>query len=224
MKKILAVLLTFAMLLMLTSTALADGIGFTTYENVGGENEETYEYTGKIIVGKGDVDGHCGAGTIVMIKNDGTTVQGNGLILNGGAKVETVELNGKLRAGTQDFNTQVGGSLTVAGAAATAGAVAGIGNDGKLQVNAQVGAEANLLEANANLGATVGGVEFGVKAGVKVGIGAKAKVGYDNGKLHLELGAALGIGGTVAVELDVGALANKSVDLAKKAWNAIKFW
>ena len=61
----------------------------------------------------------------------------------------------------------------------------------------------------------------GVSGVVKVGIGAKAKVGYEGGKLHLEVGAALGIGGSVAIDVDVGAIAKKATNLVKNIWKAL---
>ena len=221
MKKFLAALLALALILTVTTATLADGIGFAAYENRGGECEETYEYTGKVAACKVDADGHCGAGEILIVKPDGTTVTGNGVTLTAGAKYETMELQGKLRLGYEDFNTNVGGNVAIVEAGANAGATVGIGSDGKLTANAQAGAEANLIEVNGKLAANVGGVEFGVTGGVKVGIGAKAKVGYEGGKLHLEVGAALGIGGSVAIDVDVGAIAKKATNLVKNIWKAL---
>ena len=223
MKKILTAILALALILTLTTVSLADGIGAVMYQDKFGEDEEDYEYTAKLAVGKMDADGHTGVGETLYIKDDGSTATVSGLSATAAAKVEGMELNGNLRVGNEEYNTQVGGDLTVAKAGAHAGATVGL-DKGTVVVNANVGAEANLVEAGAKATGTLGGVQFGVKGSVKVGVGVKANVGYSKGKLKCEFGAALGIGGSVGFELDVGKIADKAVDLDKKVWSKLKFW
>ncbi|MDO5435047.1 MAG: hypothetical protein Q4G19_01610 [Clostridia bacterium] len=223
MKKILTAILALALILTLTTVSLADGLGFAAYQDKFGEDEEDYEYTAKVAVGRGDVDGHVGAGETLYIRDDGSTGTVNGVSATTAAEIEAVKVDGKLRVGNKEYNTQVGGGVTVAKAGANAGATVGM-DKGKVVVSATAGAEANIVEASAQASSTIGGVEFGVKGSVKVGVGVKAKVGYSNGKLKCELGAALGIGGSVGFEVDVGAIADKAATLGKKVWNALKFW
>lgn len=81
--------------------------------------------------------------------------------------------------------------------------------DGGLVASGAVGAEANVAKVEGAVGGTGAGV------GVKVGVGATCKAGYKNGVVKLEVGAALGIGGSVSVELDVGSVASKVVNGCK---------
>ena len=224
MKKFLTALLALVMLLAIATVSLADGVGFSAYENQGGEVEEDYAYTGKVDVGKVDANGHCGAGETMFILPDGSTATGNGVTLSGGAKYETVEVSGQLRAGTEDYNMHAGGSAALMTAGVSGGANAGVSSDGKLQVSAHAGCEANVAEASGKVGSTIGGVEVNVSGSVKVGIGAKASVGYSNGKLKCEVGAALGVGGSFGFEVDVGALATKTGNALKSAWDWLTDW
>ena len=224
MKKILTALLALVLILAMVTVSLADGVGFIAYQNKGGEVEEDYAYTGKVDVGKADADGHCGAGETLFFLPDGSTVTGNGVTLSGGAKYETVEVSGQLRAGTEEYNMHAGGNAALMTAGVSGGANAGISNEGKLQVSAYAGCEANLAEASGKVGSTLGGVEVNVSGSVKVGIGAKASVGYSNGKLKCEIGAALGVGGSFGFEVDVGAIAKKATSAAKSVWNWLTDW
>lgn len=74
---------------------------------------------------------------------------------------------------------------------------------GELMGYAQIGAEANLIELEGKIGVDIGGVQGSVGADVKVGIGATAKAGYQDGVISFEIGASLGIGASINVELDV---------------------
>ena len=67
-------------------------------------------------------------------------------------------------------------------------------------------------------------MEVNVSGSVKVGIGAKASVGYSNGKLKCEIGAALGVGGSFGFEVDVGAIAKKTGNALKSAWDWLTDW
>lgn len=221
LKKILAALLTLALILALSSVSLADGIGAVGYEKRGGEYAEDYEYTGKMQLGKADADGHCGAGAILIRKEDGSTVGGAGLTVSGEAKAEVAEASGKLRAGTEEYNMHAGGSVAIVKTGVKGAATVGMDDKGNVQMNANGSAEVNLAEANGNIGTTIGGVDFGINGSVKVGIGVKANIGYSDGKLHCEVGAALGVGGSVGFDLDVGAIGKKVSEATKTTTNAI---
>ncbi len=97
------------------------------------------------------------------------------------------------------------------------------------QVNVGVSAEAVLFEAEGSVGVNVLGGEVGVSGSVKVGVGAHADVGYKDGVFKCEIGASLGIGFDVGIEVDVGGMVNTVADAASSAWDGIKngwksFW
>lgn len=222
MKKFLATVIALIMVLALANAALADGVGGACYQEQYGEYEEEYEYTAKLAVGKADANGNVGTGAIVIIKDDGSTVTGNGITANAAATVKGTELKGKLRAGTEEYNTSLAGDVSIGTAGAGGSVTAGIGNDGDIELSAKIGAEANIAEANAEVSGTVAGVKIAAKAGVKVGVGAKANVGYSDGKLKCELSAALGVGGTIGFEVDVGAIVRKTKKATETTTNVLK--
>jgi hypothetical protein len=69
----------------------------------------------------------------------------------------------------------------------------------KTKVGAEIGA--SLVSVEGTLGGKLGPVEAGVTGEFKVGIGAKAELGWEDGKLKCELGAALGIGASIKFEV-----------------------
>lgn len=66
------------------------------------------------------------------------------------------------------------------------------------------------------------GGEVGVKGSVNVGIGAHADVGYRGGVVKVDIGASLGVGASVALEVDVGGMVDTITDTATAAWEGVK--
>lgn len=223
MKKFLAALLTLVLILAVAATTLAASVEVAAYKTSDGENEEYYGYEGSFTAAKAEASTHCGAGEILIRNYNGEVSQGTGVTLSATAKVEGAEVAGNFRAGTENYNGHGTATAAAGTASATAAATVGYGKNG-LEVSATGGAEANLVEAKGSVGVTVGCLEVNAGASVKVGVGAKASVGYSDGKLKVELGAALGIGASVNVEINVGKIANKTCEYAKKAWNWLTNW
>lgn len=98
------------------------------------------------------------------------------------------------------------------------------GDDGKLdvQLGASAKAEAIAAEAEASAGINILGGEVGVEGGVNVGIGAHADVGYRDGIFKVDIGASLGIGASVSIDVDVGGMVDTISDTATAAWDGIK--
>lgn len=78
-----------------------------------------------------------------------------------------------------------------------------------------------LIEASATAGATIAGTSVNAKGSVKVGIGAHADVGYSDGVLSLDIGASLGIGVGVSLEIDFSGTVDAVADFAGNAWSGI---
>ena len=115
--------------------------------------------------------------------------------------------------------------VTVGKAEAKADATAQIfGSDGKLdaQLGASAKAEAIAAEVEGSAGINVLGGEVGVKGSVNVGIGAHADVGYRDGVVKVDIGASLGVGASVALEVDVGGMVDTITDTATAAWEGVK--
>ena len=223
MKKFLVTLITIVAVLAIATVSLADSVGAAAYQTSAGESEEYFAYNGTVTAGKMEAGTHCGAGETLFYNENGVAGQGTGLTFSANAEMKGVEATGSYRAGTENYNTHGSATYSAGEARATAATTLGYGENG-LQANAVVGAEVNAMELKGSVGATVAGVEVNASASVKVGVGAKANVGYSNGILKIEVGAALGIGGTVGVDVNVGQIANKVTEGAKKAWSWVKSW
>lgn len=90
-----------------------------------------------------------------------------------------------------------------------------------LQVGASASAEAIAAEIEGKAAVNVLGGEVGVKGGVNIGVGAHADVGYRDGVFKFDVGASLGIGVSVDLEVDVGGIVNTVVDKASSIWNNV---
>lgn len=88
----------------------------------------------------------------------------------------------------------------------------------------KLSAEAIGAEASVKGGVKVLGTDVGVKASANVGIGAHAEFGYKDGKFSMDIGASLGIGGSVKLEVDVSGTVKAVSGAAKSAWNTFTGW
>lgn len=91
-------------------------------------------------------------------------------------------------------------------------------------LHGKLSAEAIGAEASVKGGVKVLGTDVGVKASANVGIGVHAEAGYKDGKLSLDIGASLGIGGSVKLEVDVSGTVKAVSGAAKSAWNKFTGW
>lgn len=153
-----------------------------------------------------------------------------------GVSALNVSANGTL--GTDDIGVYGKGSADVLEAEAEASAKFTVFDEkGKLDIQAGISAsaEANLVEASGSAGVTVLGADVGVSGSVKVGIGAHADIGYVDGHLKVDVGAALGVGVSVGFDIDVGGLVDGVAtkvseswsdisSAASNAWNGFKSW
>ncbi|MDO4513548.1 MAG: hypothetical protein Q4B72_05880 [Lachnospiraceae bacterium] len=78
-----------------------------------------------------------------------------------------------------------------------------------LAAEAGASAEAVLAKAEGTIGADVLGTQVDVTGDIGVGVGAHAKVGYNDGKITADIGAYVGVGGSVKLEIDVSGTIEK---------------
>ena len=119
-----------------------------------------------------------------------------------GASVAVAELSADGRLGLGENHNMLGVYGEADATALSAEAQAGI-HIGRGDVYAGASAEADLVKVSGSAGVTVLGTDVGVTGSLKVGVGAHAKVGYTDGKLKVDVGAAVGIGADVGFEVDV---------------------
>lgn len=92
--------------------------------------------------------------------------------------------------------------------------------NGSVRAKVDASAEVNVAKVEGKVGVNVAGAEVNVGASATVGIGAHAKVGYTDGKVSFDIGAAVGVGFSVNVEVDVSGV----VDAVSSAWNTVTSW
>ena len=90
------------------------------------------------------------------------------------------------------------------------------------QFGASAKAEATAAELEGSLGVNVLGGEVGVSGSVSVGVGAHADVGYKDGVFKFDIGASIGLGGSVGSEVDIGGMVDTVCDAAESAWNGLE--
>ncbi|MCM1538406.1 MAG: hypothetical protein NC254_08415 [bacterium] len=91
--------------------------------------------------------------------------------------------------------------------------------DGNFNPKAKVklSAEAIAAEASVTGGVDLAGIKADVTGSVNFGLGAHMDVGFEDGKLSLDLGASLGVGGSVKLDIDVSGAIEKLDDILDSA-------
>ena len=167
--------------------------------------------------GVGNAEAHAGAkgGLGVFLPDgDGNNELCFGVGADAGASASAAKAKGSLAYELCD-NVELGleGELELLEAEAELGVGAGI-VDGKPTLYAGAGAEANLAEVTADTYVDVAGIKGVIGVGAQYGIGAHAKVGFKDGKLAYDVGAAMGGGASVYGSVDIsGMLENASKEL-----------
>ncbi len=126
--------------------------------------------------------------------------------------------------GSDNIGAHASGQVDVGRAEASGGLDIGLwdkNGDFKPQFGASAKAEAILAEVSGKAGLDIGGTEVNVKGAVNFGIGAHADLGFRDGKLRFDVGARVGVGGSVSFEVDVSGTVDKVVEHAQDIGNAV---
>ena len=189
-----------------------------------------------VAVGKAEAHAEWGAGLyVVSTDKNGNTIRKFSPGVHGevGASITALEVNYENQLlGDENLGFNVEGGVTVGKVGAKAeGGFQIYGEDGKLkpQIGVSASAEAIGGEISGKAGVNVLGGEVGVKGSLNYGIGAHADVGYKDGVFKVDIGATLGVGASVSLEVDIGGMVNTVADAAASAWDGIKsgwdsFW
>lgn len=89
------------------------------------------------------------------------------------------------------------------------------------QLGGSISAEAIAAEVSATVGGTIAGTAVNATGSVNVGVGAHADVGLNDGVLSLDIGASVGLGVSVSLEIDFSGTVNAVADFASNAWSGI---
>ncbi len=160
----------------------------------------------EVKIGTGEVHGKVSGGLYIFEKDkNGKTkrILSPSVDAEIGASVSLIEASaeGRIGFGGQDKDT-LGLYGDVNAKAGSADAKLGI-QASKDQVHVSAKAEADVVKLEASGGVTVLGADIGVKGSVKVGVGFHADVGYTDGKVKVDIGAAIGLGADIGFEVDV---------------------
>lgn len=123
-----------------------------------------------------------------------------------GASFCLFNASGKAYLGNEDAQLYVKGDVTAGKVGAEVGASAGlIDKDGDFNPSLYAGASAEAIagEVSGAVGGKVLGTDVAVKGSLNYGIGAHANVGMHDGKISVDVGATLGVGVGVKLDIDV---------------------
>lgn len=147
-----------------------------------------------------------------IFDEDGHFTPGAGAHIGGSATVFEASASGEYEI---IDNVKVHGSVDITAGEVSAEAEANIGFDeeGNLNLNAGASIEAIAAEASADVGVNIAGVDVKGKGSVNIGIGAHADVGLKDGVLKVDVGASLGVGASVSLEVDIGEAVDNAKDM-----------
>lgn len=199
--------------------------------SVGGEKSVSLlhfegSHEGERFSAKGSVDvltagytAGAGLGKFSYKDKDGNDVSAYGVFGEASVNAAAAKAEGEVRYGSDAFGVYAKGDAKVLSGAANAECAVGWSSKG-LQAKVGAGAEANLAEVSGSAGIRVAGTDVGVKASAKVGIGAKADVGFKDGKFSFDVGASLGVGFEVGFDIDM----SETIDFISEKSETFKSW
>lgn len=148
-----------------------------------------------------------------------------------GASFTALEAAGAYAVGDEWMGADVNGNVTVGKVSGQAELTAGLRDkDGSFNPHAKLdaSAEAILIDAKAQAGATVLGTRAEVEGSVNVGIGAHANMEIGDGKISCDIGASLGIGASISFTIDysgtVDAVKRATKGMAESILKKVKWW
>lgn len=224
MKKLILLLVPVLVLLIGVQAALAEETQPAGIPEIcalgGGTSEKGEDYAYDVGYHLHDLSGDAfaEAGAFVMQRPDGNTVGGYGVTAGMGVRYTAAEGYADGTVGYEDYNLHGSGTVAAGEAKAKADFTAGMVN-GQPTMVVEGGAELNAFSVSGSAGVTIDGVDVNVYGGLKVGLGAKAKLGYQEGKFSANLDVTAGLGFEVGFEVDVAAIEEKmeesAMDMAK---------
>ena len=142
-----------------------------------------------------------------------------------GASVTAFTAEGKAYLGNEDTQAYLKGQVTAGKAEAKIGAQAGLyDKDGNFKPSLYAGASAEAIagEISGSVGAKVLGTDVALEGSLNYGVGVHADVGMHDGKISVDVGATLGVGASVKLEIDVSGTIDAIHDKAGEVWSGVK--
>ena len=173
----------------------------------------------------GDREAHASAqaGLYVYEKDaDGNTkrIFSPGVGAEAGASFAILSASAEGRVGLGEDNNMFGAYGSVEGELVSGEAEAKLSaNLAGKEVYGKLSAEFNAAKVEGSAGVSVLGTDIGVTGAAKIGLGAHAEAGFTDGKLKVDIGAAVGIGFDVGFEIDVSGTIDAVCSFAKGLFN-----
>lgn len=196
----------------------------------GSSDEEFKEFgahgSAEVAVGKAEASASAYAG-MYSYSSDGTKHFTPGFGAEVGVGVTAFSASAKGQLGDEYFNLHGNASVDVGKVDASAAVNVGLfGPDGKLNPQAGVSLKAEALAAEAKVtgGGTIAGTSVEATGSVNFGVGAHADFGLRDGHLSVDIGASLGVGVGVKLDIDMSGTINAVSDFASDAWTGVTEW
>ena len=144
-----------------------------------------------------------------------------------GATYTAFSAKEKAYLGSEDYNVYEEVKVEAGRVGAKAEARDGIvDKEGKFNPSIYAGAKAEAIagEISGKAGVKLGGIDVAAEGSLNYGIGAHANVGFHDGKLSVDIGATLGVGGSVKLDIDVSGAVKAVGETAGKVWSGVKSW
>lgn len=128
-----------------------------------------------------------------------------------GAGITIFSAEGEAFWGSEDTQLYAKGGVDIGRAEAEASFGAGLVNeDGKFDpdLHANFSAEAIAGEISGSVGGKALGTDVALEGSLNFGVGAHADFGFQDGKLSLDVGASLGVGASIKLDIDVSGTVN----------------
>ena len=177
------------------------------------------------ISGQTDWGGHEGSISFGKLEGNAAAFIGwGGIGASIGGSFSALSAKERGYLGTEDANVYGEVSVDVGKIGANAGAGAGLLDaDGNFDPKLYAGASAELIggEISGKVGGEIAGVDVGVEGSLNYGIGAHANVGYNDGKFSFDIGASIGVGASVKLEIDVSGAVDAVTEAASDMWSGV---
>lgn len=194
---------------------------FLTGEATAGDKSKTHA-SAKVEVGKAEAYAEAYAGLYQVDPASGKRIFKPGVGGRVGATATAFTATEEAQLGDSNLGVYVKSTQSAGRVGATAAFAAG-GIEGGAVTALYAGARAEAIagEITGTAGAKVLGTDVGISGSLNYGIGAHADVGIKDGKFSIDIGATVGVGASVKLEIDVSGTVNAICGGAKAAWAAI---
>ncbi len=206
-------------------------------KQIGSGDEEFAEWgahgSAEAALGKAEANASAYAG-LYSYSEDGTKHFTPGFGAEVGVGFTAFSASAKGQLGDEYFNIHGNASVDVGKAEASAAVNVGLFDaDGKFnpQAGVNLSAEAIAGEASITGGGTFAGTSVEATGSVNFGVGAHANIGLQDGHLSLDIGASLGPGVSVKLDIDmsgtieaVSDFVGTAADTASEVWTGVTGW